>query len=416
MIGIDILKIDKIENLKRKERLVKRVFTNKELDYIGKKNFSNQTIAAMFAAKEAVAKAFKTGIGAKLSFNDIEILHKKNVPYINIERKKIRRLLKENGYESVDISISHEDDYAIASAQLESSSGHTFKLDKQMASLLPKRNEHYHKYDYGNVLVIGGKKGMHGSVTLACMAAMRTGAGLTHLLIPESIEKDVNNWLLETIVHTYESNPDGEFADFEEKSFVDFVKKFDAIAFGPGIGRKKHAKKMLKSLINSYKGPLIVDADGTKLLAGMDYSSKENIYITCHEMEFSSLSGYDIDFIKNDRLVACQKFIDKHSINLLLKGKESIVINQEQIYINKSGSSALATAGSGDSLTGILIALLARKDNIDMLKLATYIHGLCGDYASEKLGEDSVIASDIVRYLPCVMKDLRKEGSYGKQD
>lgn len=413
MIGVDILKINKIEKLKKRDRFINRVFTQKEIAYLEQKNFSNQTIAGIFAAKEAVSKAFGTGIGAKLSFQDIEILHKDNKPYINLD--KMGEILKEYGYSKVDVSISHEDEYAVAVAQVWDLSDCP-RLNRKMAGLLPERNEDFHKYDYGNVLVIGGKKGMHGSVTLACLAAMRTGAGLTHLLIPDSIENQVNNWLLETIVHTYKSDDEGEFADFDEDEFVDFVKKFDAIAFGPGIGRKEPARQMLTILINFYQGPLLVDADGISLLKDLDYSVKENIYVTGHHKEFSNLSGFEVEAIRMDRLSYCKKFVEKHSINLLLKGKNSIVINKKEIYVNESGSSALATAGSGDSLTGILLALLGRKDDIDMLKLATYIHGLCGDYASEDLGEDSVIASDIIRYLPRVMKDLRREESYGDKN
>ena len=423
MIGIDLLKINKIEKLKKKEKFIKRVFTQKELAYLEQKNFSNQTIAGIFAAKEAVSKVFGTGIGAKLSFKDIEILHENNAPFINIQKEGIKKLLKEYGCKGIGISISHDEGYCVAvaeawdlsedltfngSAQVRDLSDN-FRLNKEMACLLPKRNEDFHKYDYGNVLVIGGKKGMHGSVTLACMASMRTGAGLTHLLIPDSIENQVNNWLLETIVHTYKSDEEGEFADFDEEEFVDFVKKFDAIAFGPGIGRKKPAKKMLKLLLTFHHGSLVVDADGINLLADMDFSKKQNIYVTSHQMEFSRLTGLSLEEIKKDRIKSCKIFIKNHPINLLLKGKNSVVLNNEEIYVNDSGSSALATAGSGDSLTGILVALLGRKDHIDMLKLATYIHGLCGDYASLDLGEDSVIASDIIRYLPRVMKDLRKE-------
>ncbi len=417
MLGTDIVNINRISNLKKKDRFIARFFTQEEIKYIAKKNNSCQTIAGIFSAKEAVSKAFKTGIGKDLGLKDIEILHKNGAAYVNLDNEKIKRLLEENQADGLDISISHDGDYAISQAILfksPSQEDYYPPVDKKMAALLPKRDENFNKYDYGNVLIIGGKKGMHGSVSLCSLASMRTGAGLSHVLVPESIESQVSNKVLESIIHTYGADQDGEFADFDQEDFVAFIKRFDAIAFGPGIGKKAPARTMLKLLLTSYAGPLIVDADGISLLSDLGAFSKENVYITPHEGEFARISGLKPARIREDRLGACQEFLERCPINLLLKGKDSIIINKEETYINKSGSSALATAGSGDSLTGILVALLARKDHLDMMKLAAYIHGLAGDYASQDLGEDSVIASDIIGYIPKVIKNLRKEEANGK--
>ncbi|MDO5027547.1 MAG: NAD(P)H-hydrate dehydratase [Tissierellia bacterium] len=417
MLGIDIVDIDKIKNLKKRDRFLQRFFTPDEREYLQLKNNSYQTMAGIFSAKEAVAKAFKTGIGAKIGLKDIEIGHQDQAPYVKLTKKKIRRLLQEKGYDQIAISISHDGKYAISQAILHrSTTGPRPMIDPTLAQLLPERNEDFNKYDYGNVLIIGGKRGMHGSVSLASLASMRTGSGLCHLLIPDSIYQPVANRVLEPIIHVYKSDCDGEFSDFDHKAFIDFIEGFDAIAFGPGIGRKAPARKMLGLLLKNYQGPVLIDADGINLLKDLGPFEKKNVYISPHEKEFARLLQLDINLIKKDRLGACKEFLKKYSINLLLKGKNSIIINERQVYINKSGSSALATAGSGDSLTGIIISLLARRDHIDMMKLAAYIHGLAGDYASLDLGEDSVIASDIVNYIPEVIKDLRREEVNAKQD
>ena len=417
MLGVDILNINRIRNLKKRDRFIKRVFTDNEREYIEAKNNSNQTIAGLFCAKEAVAKVFDTGLVAKLFFQDIEILHLKGAPYINTKLPKIHALMTEKGFKEIDISISHDGDMAIAIAMARPVFEVYPKIDKDLAKLMPERNEDFHKYDYGKVLVIGGKKGMHGSVTLAAKAAMRTGAGLTHLLLPSSIESACNQWLLETIVRTYPSDYKGEFAKFDREEFIQYIKTFDSIAFGPGIGNGEAAKDMLDIILTEYLGPLIIDADGINILSNLSFLDykKKNIYLTPHEKEFSVLSGFDIESIKADRILSCKIFVENNPINLLLKGKDTLVVNDQEVYVNKSGSSALATAGSGDCLTGILLALLGRQDSFDMLKLAAYIHGLSGDFASRDLGEDSVIASDIIDYLPKVLKALRKEAENDNQ-
>lgn len=407
MIGIDVLHIDRIEKLKKKERLFARIFSDNELSYIAKKNKSPQTIAGLFCAKEAVSKVFGTGMGAKIFFNDIEILHRDGAPTINIHRPKLKKLMNEHGYEDIKISISHDGDLAIAVAF--AVKGEDFpELDPQMAKLLPERNDNFHKYDYGKVLMIGGKKGMHGSVTLASKAAMRTGAGLTHLLVPSSLENAISQNLIEVITKTYPSDENGAFGDFDQEEFIDYIKSFDAIAFGPGIGQGKEAGRMLNLLLKHFQGPLVIDADGINLLAKAEPFEKTNIYLTPHEGEFSRLGALSKEEIRKDRLKACQRYLEDHNLKLLLKGKNSIIIDRNSYYINGSGSSALATAGSGDCLTGILLSLLAREDSINMLRLAAYIHGLCGDFAASELGEDSVIASDLIDYLPKVLKGLRE--------
>ena len=410
MLGVDVLNINRIRNLKRRERFIKRVFTEDEKEYIESRNNSDQTIAGLYCAKEAISKVFDTGLGAKLFFQDIEILHLQGAPYVNIKLPKIQALMAEKGYRDIDISISHDGDLATAIACASPGLEDYPKIDRDLATLMPPRNEDFHKYDYGKVLIIGGKKGMHGSVTLSAMSAMRTGAGLAQLLVPSSIEHAINNWLVESIIKTYPSNDEGEFGDFDREDFIKYIKTFDAIAFGPGIGRGQSARDMLDILLTEYLGPLVIDADGINLLSELSFLDykKKNIYITPHEKEFSRLSGFEKEDIKADRVLSCKIFVENNPINLLLKGRNSIVINDEELYINKSGSSALATAGSGDCLTGILVALLARSDSFDMLKLAAYIHGLCGDFAATDLSEDSVIASDIVMYLPKVIKALRR--------
>ena len=124
-------------------------------------------------------------------------------------------------------------------------------------------------------------------------------------------------------------------------------------------------------------------------------------------MEFSRLSNIPVKVIDENREEKARAFLEEYNINLLLKGHETLVINKNNKYINPTGNSGMATAGSGDILTGMLAALLARVDNFDMLRLAAYIHGLCGDLAKIKYGEDSMVASDLIGQIPTIMKEMR---------
>lgn len=413
MIGVDILKIDRVEKLKRHKNFYQRIFTSKETSYIKSKNESNETIAGLYCAKEAVSKLFGTGLGARLWFKDIEILHDKGAPYINLDNRKLKILLDYRKIDRIDISITHEKEYAVCVAygrRLDLSPERDINYDLDLARLLPERNDNYNKYDYGKVMLIGGKKGMSGSITLAARSAMRSGAGLTYVYAPDSIENILGIKLTEPIIYTRASDSKGEFGQVDKGEFVKIACGMDAIGIGTGMGRGQGAQDLLKLLFENYRGPLVIDADAINLLGEHRelLDKKKNVYITAHEMEFSRLSGIDIGEIKDNRISSAKSFVEEHDVNLLLKGRNSIVINKDREYINVTGNSGMATAGSGDVLTGIATALLARKDSLEMLYLAAYIHGIAGDISKKYLGEDSIIASDIVTNLPYALKEMRK--------
>lgn len=407
MIGVDIIRIDRIEKLKKHKTFYAKFFTQNEYEYIEKKNFSNNTIAGLIAAKEAISKVFKTGIGAKLGLLDIEILHDKNVPYVNMNHDRIRKLATQKGVKNLDISISHDGDYAMATSV--ATEGFHIDIDEEMISLLPKRKANFNKYDYGKVLIIGGKKGMSGSIRLAATSAMKSGAGMVYIYTPKNVAESLSQTLIEPIIYSVDEDSDGQIADLNTTEFIDLIQKMDAIAIGPGLGKPVIAGAMLKIILENFIGPVVIDADGLNVISGEMslLKLKKNVYITPHHMEFSRVSGKSLDEINSDREMVVTEFLKKYDINVLLKGNNSLVINRRRKYINQTGNSGMAKAGSGDSLTGILVALLARKDNFDMLKLATYIHGLCGDLAKIKLGEDSMTASDLVEQIPAVMKEMR---------
>ncbi|MGO1713058.1 MAG: holo-ACP synthase, partial [Senegalia sp. (in: firmicutes)] len=184
-VGIDIVSIDRIKDIldKKRNSFLNKIFTVSEIQYIKEKNYSPQTIAGLFSLKESVSKAIGTGIG-KVSFKDIEIYHDENgKPRVELNEK-----LKTFNIVSIDVTITHEREYAISFAKVEfKSDERSIQVPEELKGLLTKRNKDTHKGDYGKVLIIGGSRGMTGSVTLSSKASVRTGSGLVYTLVPEQL-------------------------------------------------------------------------------------------------------------------------------------------------------------------------------------------------------------------------------------
>lgn len=401
MIGIDIIEVTRLAKLLERRQFLTRMFTETENQYIQERHENLHTLGGLIAAKEAVAKAFGVGISRDISFKEIEVLHDQNgAPYINEKKPEIKKLMSRFDIAQISINISHDGDFAVAVCDLKKN-----KLQETIdhpffnPSLL-RREDNANKYDFGQVLFIGGKRGMSGSVVLSSMAALRSGAGLVHLLVPESIRDIVEIKTREQIVHSISDDGDGEFGYFDEEELLNTIQNMDVVAIGTGLGTNSHARKILELVVDNFTGPIVIDADAIKMLADSKDLIHDGLYVTPHSMEFSRLSGYTLNEIEYDRQGVVQNFLDKYDINIILKGKETIIADKENFVINQSGNSGMATAGSGDVLTGVVAALLAKNKSFEMLHLATYVHGLAGDFAKEKYGKTSLVASDIIECLP----------------
>ncbi|WP_282925787.1 NAD(P)H-hydrate dehydratase [Helcococcus kunzii] len=405
MIGIDIFKIDRVNKLKQKERFINRFFTSNEIEYLKSRHLSSHSIAGLFATKEAVTKAFGVGISEELGLSDIEVLHdEKNAPYINTELNKIKILMEKKNIKNINVNISHDGDYAIAICKLSEEENKT-----GVDSMLPQRIDDSNKYTYGKILIIGGSKGMSGSVFLASEAALRAGAGIVYTLVPECLTEILENKTTEQIVISLNDDGDKEFGNFKREDLLNIIQNKSVIAIGPGMGHSEHVKEILEIVLYNFDGPIVIDADAIDIIADNHELIRENIYLTPHAMEFSRLSGYTLNEINYDREGFVHNFIDRYDVNLLLKGKNSIIANKEQFYINETGNNGMSTSGSGDVLTGIISAFLARENSFDMFKLACFVHGLSGDLAAKRYGKTSLIARDIINFLPYAIGELDGE-------
>ena len=276
---------------------------------------------------------------------------------------------------------------------------------------LPKRPLHAHKGDFGRILIIAGSTGMSGAAALAGKAALRSGAGLVKIACPRGIIQTIA--ALEpcyTLTELDQDNQGRISADALNKIMVQ-VKANDITAIGPGLGISKDLRLIINELIRIKGLNLILDADALNNLARIkDWPQKNqsNMIITPHPGEmktlWKNLCREPLPKDRKDQARALQKMTNA---TVVLKGHETIVINENKLYCNKTGNPGMASAGSGDVLTGIIAAL--KGQNLCCMHasvLGAYIHGLAGDYAAEDLGQISMTASDIINKLPDAFKTL----------
>lgn len=390
MIGIDIVNIKKFIS----KSSIKKVFTKDELTYANSKKTPLQTLAGIFAAKESVIKAYNL----KLSYligKRIEIKHYKNIAKAYLDGE----ILTEN------ISISHDCDYAVAICIKEKN---IMRVDPYFTNILPKREKLSHKGSYGKIAFLGGSRGMAGSIYLGSSAALRSGAGLVYTIVPNSISKILQIKATEQIVLSLES----ENIIYNEKNLkqiLTYLIDKDVLVIGPGMGSDSRLNLLINSIFTNYSGKILVDADGLNAVSvNTDIlNNHDNLVLTPHLKEFSRLSKLSIDEINADRINIAKNFAKKNKLILVLKSEETLVTDGNEIYINKIGNPGMATAGCGDVLSGVIGALLHRLDSYKASCLGVYLHSLAADLARDKIGEESLIASDIIKYLSEAIKLLR---------
>lgn len=396
MIGIDIVEIDRVRKKVNNNRFDK-IFTDKELAYALSKNNYTQTLSGIFAAKEAIVKAYNLSLAYIIS-KRIEIIYKNSKPFGLIDGKLI----------DGEISISHDKDYAISICQANPNIHNNIVVDQDMKKLVIKRSKESHKGTYGKIAILGGSEGMAGSCYLSSKAALRTGAGLVYLLVPQSISNILQIKCTEQIIKTIETY-NLMYNDSIYKQILSYLDDKDVLAIGPGMGSDKSLNLLIGKLLKDFPGKFIIDADGLNALS-TDKSVlavKKDIILTPHIKEFSRLTGMSIKEINSDRIGIAKSFAKKYKVILVLKSENTIVTDGKNIYINKIGNPGMATAGSGDVLTGIIAALLHMMPSYLAAKLGVYLHSLSGDLASIELSEQAMIASDIIENLPKALGLMR---------
>ncbi|NNF85772.1 MAG: NAD(P)H-hydrate dehydratase, partial [Winogradskyella sp.] len=262
------------------------------------------------------------------------------------------------------------------------------------------RKKFSHKGDYGHGLIIGGSYGKIGAVQLTARSVLTIGAGLVTAFIPKSGYHSLQTSLPEAMVKTCDNDYliDDIDLDFEPT----------ATGIGVGLGTNELSAKALKQFLKSNKSHLVIDADGLNLLSQhkeLLKLLKENTILTPHPKELQRLIGsWTDDF---DKLEKTKSFSKKHKVIVVIKGANTITVTGEKYYINVTGNPGMATGGSGDVLTGIIVGLLCQNYNpLEATLFGVYLHGKSGDLALESYGYHSLIASTIIDHIKNAFIDL----------
>ncbi len=289
----------------------------------------------------------------------------------------------------------------------------TFFIEKSdVVSHLPRRMPYFHKGDCGRILVIGGSPGMTGAPAMSTNAALRSGAGMTLLGVPKSLNTVLEQKVTETMTLPLSETESGALSRDAEEKILDALVWADVLAIGPGVGRDEQTIKLVHSILEQCELPAVIDADALYAVSkkpGILKKREADTVITPHVGEFSRLiRTNDANLLDTERIELCRKYARHFRSVVLLKGAPSITASPEgEIFINPTGNAGMATAGSGDVLTGVIAAIIGQGvDVVEATITGAYIHGLAGDFAADEFGEISMMATDIINYLPYAFEDM----------
>ena len=276
---------------------------------------------------------------------------------------------------------------------------------------LPPRQRASHKGDFGRVLIVGGSKGMAGAVALAGISSLRMGAGLVRLAIPEPIANLVASF--EPSYMTV-SLPTDDGVRVSIRAYHELVKEIewaDVVAIGPGLGQSKDLAQLVRWLFDRTEKPAIFDADALNMLSPLDLSARPAgpRILTPHPGELRRLAGKPLAS-RDEQIKAAQSIAAKLGVIVLVKGEGTAITDGQTTALNTTGNPGMATGGSGDALTGIIAALVGQKlSPLEAAILGAHLHGLAGDLAAAELGEISLMASDLPRFLPRAIQQYQRD-------
>jgi ADP-dependent NAD(P)H-hydrate dehydratase / NAD(P)H-hydrate epimerase len=300
-----------------------------------------------------------------------------------------------------------------------SSLGLSVTTAHDVAQLIGPRRPDSNKGNFGHVLVVGGSVGKSGAAAMAGMSALRAGAGLSTVATARSVLPTVASFHPELMTEPLDETDAGTISlrALEYGQFDRLVEGKTGLAIGPGISRNPETSEFVRIVVSKYQLPMVIDADGlnafegkTGLLGGKD----RPLVLTPHPGEMARLTGLSTGEIQKDRLSAARTFARDHNLFLVLKGHRTLVAHPDgTVWVNPTGNPGMATGGTGDILTGIVAGMVAQfPDRVfEAVIAAVYLHGLAGDIAREDVGEQSLVATDLVKALPEAFRRTRKSSS-----
>ncbi|MFI5145109.1 MAG: NAD(P)H-hydrate dehydratase [Ignavibacteria bacterium] len=285
---------------------------------------------------------------------------------------------------------------------------------EDIQKIFPRRKKTSHKYSGGKVLVIGGSKGLSGAVIMSSVASLKSGAGAAVAAIPVGISPAFNKKLFEVMTVELDETPDGTI----NKGQFDKIRKridwADVVLIGPGISTNENTKEFVFDVIGNCEKPMVIDADGLNIVSDniqviKNRKFNNEIFLTPHPGEFSRLTTIDIKDVMLHRFELVSNFAEENKVNISLKSETTVSYTCKndneysgKFYINSTGNESLATAGSGDVLSGIIASMYAQTKNpVKTLVCGNYLHGLCADLYAKKYGnKQTATPQDILKFIP----------------
>ncbi|MFZ3089623.1 MAG: NAD(P)H-hydrate dehydratase [Nitrospirota bacterium] len=278
--------------------------------------------------------------------------------------------------------------------------------------ILPARRPDAHKGDFGHVFIIAGSPGLTGAAIMAGLSALRIGAGLVTLGIPEGLNNILETRLTEIMTLPLPQTEEGTIAVSARTKIFNFLKKADAVAIGPGLSQNRETAQLVRELMREVKIPIVIDADGINALAGhadILKKARGQVIITPHPGEMARMVNSSAAEINRDRAAIARRFSEQYNVITVLKGAGTIIAEPSgDIYINSTGNPGMASGGTGDVLTGMIAGLIAqRSPSPDAAIAGVFLHGLAGDLAAKDRGEAGLIAGDVIEKIPEAIKSMK---------
>lgn len=268
------------------------------------------------------------------------------------------------------------------------------------------RSKASHKGTYGHLLTVGGSMGMSGAITLTARSALRAGVGILTCAVPEAVQLHVAVNVPEAMVQPLAGG--NCFSAESIESVRELLRGKKAVVVGPGMGTQETTGAIVKEIVQTARCAVVIDADGLNTAESwLDVvdDAKGTVVLTPHPGEMARLTGLETSYIQNNRLTVAQEFAQQHQVWLVLKGANTVIATPEgRLYLNTADSPALAVAGSGDVLAGIIGAFLAQgMSPEDACCSAVYLHGMAGQAVAQEIGEVSSKAGDIIDFIPTIL-------------
>lgn len=291
-------------------------------------------------------------------------------------------------------------------------------------AVLPQRKRDSHKGSYGHVHIVAGSRGKSGAALMSGMAALRSGAGLVTLWLPEKLRRDVIGKFPELMTDFLPETPQGSSSARGVRRVLEAAEQANVLVIGPGLTTQPSTRRLVHALVSKSSVPVVLDADGINSFEGSPEGLRNQlgnpVVVTPHPGEMARLCKTSNQAIQSKRIEVVREFSTKYGVHTILKGYQTLIAGPGgKVLINPTGNPGMATAGSGDILAGIVARFVATwhrnrdargsQGLLHHLGAAVYLHGLAGDLAAEQVGMESLIATDLLPYLPKAFKKVAHE-------